>query len=87
MAGATDIVQQLPQLEALCERLYNSKVRLHVDVHYRNTILITHSPGCQLAVLYTEFAEDESHHKTVICCETKETRHGIDASHWHLQQY
>ena len=27
MAGATDIVQQLPQLEALCERLYNSQVR------------------------------------------------------------
>ena len=26
MAGATDIVQQLPQLEALCERLYNSQV-------------------------------------------------------------
>lgn len=31
MAGATDIVQQLPQLEALCERLYESQVRIYSE--------------------------------------------------------
>ena len=26
MAGAADVIQQLPQIEALCERLYNAQV-------------------------------------------------------------
>jgi hypothetical protein len=30
MAGATDINQQLPQLEALCERLYNSQASFSI---------------------------------------------------------